>query len=132
MDLKIFFGEKIEVSSSTTLVYIIFKSYGGIILKILIQKMFPYICFTFWVCLHLHLQFLTEWYILSWRFQQQSYSARWDLSFDLHIWGGPGCVYNFTFSKSGEGVIKKLTSDLYSGAQITLGTIEKGQKFDYD
>ena len=46
--------------------------------------------------------------------------------------GGPGGVFNFTVINSGEGGIKKLTSDSDSGAQTTPGTLEKGQKFDYE
>ena len=100
-----------------------------------LSSMRPLIWYTYWVwsrdCLQLHFQFLTEWYIFSWRFQQQSSSARWDLLFDLHIGGGQGGVFNFTFSNSGQGGIKKLISDSDWGAQITSGTIEKSQKFCY-
>ena len=46
--------------------------------------------------------------------------------------GGPGGVFNFTVSNSGEGSIKKLTSDSDAGAPTTPGTIEKGKKFDYE
>ena len=35
-------------------------------------------------------------------------------------------VFNLTVSNSGEGAIKKLTSDSDSGALTTPGTIEKG------
>ena len=60
-----------------------------------------------------------------------SCSARWDLSFEIHIGGGPGNVFNFIVSNSGEGAINKLTTDSNSGALTTPGTIVNGQKFDY-
>ena len=104
------------------------ESYWKIHLKIF-SYTFPT---TFWLWLHLHLQFLKKLYILSWRFQQQCCSAWWDLSFAIHIGGGPGVVFNFTVSNSGEGGIEKLTLDSDSRAPTTPGTIEKGQKFDYE
>ena len=58
--------------------------------------------------------------------------SSWDLSFDIHIEGGPVGVFNFTFRTSGEGAIKKLSSDSDPGAQTTPGTTEKGHKFDYE
>ena len=84
------------------------------------------------MCLQLHLQFLTEWYILSLRSQKQSCSVRWDLSFDIHIGVGPAGVFNFTFSNLGEGAIKKPTSDSDSGGSTSPDTTEKCQKFDYE
>ena len=59
------YSENIELFKLYNMIYMTFKSFGGIILKILIQKIFPYIFHIFWVYLQLHLQFLTEWYILS-------------------------------------------------------------------
>ena len=59
-------------------------------------------------------------------------SGSQDLSFDIHNDGGPGGVFNFIFSNSAKGGIKKLTSDSNSVGLTTLGTIENGQKFDYD
>ena len=59
--------------------------------------------------------------------------AQLDEKFHLiYIMGVVQGVFNFTVSSSGEGGIKKLTSDSDSGAPTTLGTIEKGQKFDYE
>ena len=46
--------------------------------------------------------------------------------------GGLGGVFNFTFSNSVEGAIKKPISYSDSLAQTTPETIEKGQKFDYE
>ena len=54
-----------------------------------------------------------------------------DLSFDIHIGGCPGVVFNFIVRNSGEGGIKKLTSDSILGAPTTPGTFKKSQKFDY-
>ena len=48
------------------------------------------------------------------------------MSFDIHIGGGPGGVFNFTVSNSGEGGIKKLTMDSDSGAPTTPGPTENG------
>ena len=132
MNFKMVFTAKLGPSSSITYLFIKFTSNCGILLKNLFEKIFLYISLTFKHWPYLHLQFLKEWYILSWQFQQQSCSARWALSFDIHIGGGPGGVFNFTVSNSGEGGIKKRTSDSDSGAPTILGTIEKGQKLVYE
>ena len=86
MDLKIIFSDKIELNELYTVLYIKFTSDGGIILKNTFEKIFPYISYTFWLWLHLHLQFLKDWYILRWRFQQQCCSARWDFHL-IYIFG---------------------------------------------
>ena len=41
-------------------------------------------------------------------------------------------VLNFIFSNLGKGGIKQLTADSDSGVPTTPGTIENGQKFDYE
>ena len=46
--------------------------------------------------------------------------------------GGPGGVFNFTVSNSGEGGIKKLTFDSDPGAPTTPISTDKGQKLDYE
>ena len=73
-----------------------------------------------------------DWYILSRRFKQQSCSARCNLSFDKHIGGGPGGVFNFTVSNLDEKGIRTPTSDSDLKAPTTPKTIEIGQKFDYE
>ena len=53
------------------------------------------------------------------------------LSCDIHLGGCPGGVFNFIFTTLA-GDINKRTLDLDSRAWTTPGTIEKGQKFEYD
>ena len=133
MDFKMQFWQKIELLElykfTVHQIYIVWWLHVEKSNLINFPIHFPYIL---GVWLQLHLEFLTEWYILSWRFQQQSCSAWWDLSLDIHIKGGPGGCLNFTFSNSGEGGIKKMISDSDSVAQTTPGTIEKSQKFYYE
>ena len=93
--------------------------------KIHLKKFCPYISHILWLWRHLHFKFVKDWFILNWRFQQQCFSARWDLSFDIHIGGGPGGVFNFIVSNLGEDGIKKLISDSDSGAPTTPGRSRK-------
>ena len=131
MDLKIIFSKTIGLVELYKVGVHQIKYEVGFIVKNLIENLLSYISHTFWLWLYLHFQFLTKWYIFSLRFQQQSCSDRWDVSFDIHIVGGPEGVLNFIVSSSGEGGIKQLNSDSDSWALTTSGTIEKGQKFYY-
>ena len=59
-----------------------------------------------------------------WADASNSKVAQLDDTFHLiYIVGGPGGVFNFTVSNSGEGDIKKLTSDSDTGTPTTPGTI---------
>ena len=49
----------------------------------------------------------------------------------IYIGDGPGGVFNFTVSNSGEGDIKKTDFGFGLRAPTTPWTIEKSQKFDY-
>ena len=52
-----------------------------------------------------------------------------DLSFDIHIGGGLGGVFNFT-STSAEGDINQQTLDSNSEVRATHGTIKNGQNIN--
>ena len=125
MNLKLIFCKNIKLFKLYNFTYIKYKSDGGIMLKNLIQNIVPYISYTFWVWLQLYLQFLTEWYIISWQFQQQSCSARWDRSGDIHIGGSQWGVFNFTFSNSGEGGIKNWLQIRIQGPKLPPGRSKK-------
>ena len=117
--------------SFTTLLYFKFKSYGVFIIEHSINYIL-HTCPRQLLFDETHLLFLTEWYTLGWRFKPESRSARQDLLFDINIGSGPKGVFNLIVTNSGKGAIDKLTSDFDSGARITLKTIKKIQKFDYE
>ena len=125
IDLKMLFNAEIEPYELYTLMHIKFDILWYSFWKIRLTKLLLHISHSFLVWLQLHLQFLTKWYIFSWRFQQQSCSVRWDLSFDIHIGGGPGGVFNFTISNLGEGGIKNWLRIRIQGPWLPPGRSRK-------